>query len=69
MIITIILLLFLFAIWLFIRKPFKSKYFVIELNGVTFIYLSGDYAKFEMQQVYSDKDIPYLCRADRQPAP
>ena len=69
MIVTIILLLFFFTLWPFIRKSFKSKYFVIELHGVTFIYLSGDYAKFEIQQVYSDKDIPYLCRADRQPAP
>lgn len=67
--ITIILLLFFFTLWLFMRKSFKSKYFVIELNGVTFIYFGVDGAKFEKQQVYSDKDIPYLCRADRQPAP
>lgn len=69
MIITIILLLFFFTLWLFIRKSFKSQNFGIDLHGVTFIYLSGDCAKYENQQVYSDKDIPYLCRADRQPAP
>jgi len=67
--ITIILLLFLFILWLFIRKSFKSQNFGIDLHGVTFIYLSGDGAEYERRQGYLDKDIPYLCRADRKPAP
>lgn len=67
--ITIILLLFLFILWLFIRKEFKSQNFGIDLHGVTFIYLSGDGAESERQRVYSKKDIPHWYRADRKPAP